>query len=260
MKIGLIQEKQNRLYHFLNPKERYTLSEASELQKEMIEQNLLLIKQAGEAGCNLILTSEAINYPGQPKKMIGDYRSLIPKQKDCFFEKLSFAAREAKAYLAAGVFYEDNAGKYRNGIFFYNPAGELMEIYHKIHLAGEENEYLTPGTEYKIVETEYGRIGFLICYDMQFPDTVKALSLRKPDLILCPTWGWESGYGHSEACENKVYVAAAMAVPVWGPIEGVRTPSQIVSPRGEVLAQGSYTEQGVVICEFQPTVGNAERK
>ena len=63
-----------------------------------------------------------------------------------------------------------------------------------------------------------------------------------------PDLGWEAIYGHARAYENGVYVAAAMAVPYWMDIEGLRNPSEVVSPCGEILMSADRKRQGVFLC------------
>jgi len=109
---------------------------------------------------------------------------------------------------------------------------------------------LTPGKEYLVMDTEFGKIGVIICWDMQFPEACRELVLRGAELILCPTWGWEQIYGHSRAYENGVYVASAMSVPFREDITGIRNPSEVISPKGEILASGSRSKAEVVTCEL----------
>lgn len=85
---------------------------------------------------------------------------------------------------------------------------------------------------------------------MQFPECGRILAAKGADLILCPTWGWEAIYGHARAYENGIYAAAAMAIPYWMEIEGIRNPSEVVAPDGRVLCQGERDKEGYWICEF----------
>ena len=66
MKIALIQEKQNELYQFNKPEIKYTQEQAQDYQQKMVIQNLDMMRKAAQAGCDLIVTSEAFNFAGQP--------------------------------------------------------------------------------------------------------------------------------------------------------------------------------------------------
>lgn len=246
MKIGLIQTKQNELYDFINKDRRFSVEEARRLQEQMIEKTMKQMKEAVHEGCQLIVTPEAMNYSGEPEKITGDYKSLIPDLNDPLFIKISDMARDGNCYIVAGVYRRDGEKLY-NSALVYGPDGKLHHGYDKIHLAGSENDYLTPGKDYLVFDTEYGKIGVLICFDMQFPEAARILSASGAELIVCPTWGWKQIYGHARAYENGIYVAAAMGIPYWMDIEGLRNPSEIVSPSGQVLMKGSRSREGLVI-------------
>ena len=255
MKLALIQTRQNALYSFLTPEARYTLDEAGALQRDMLEQNLTLLRQAAAQGCDLMVTTEAINFPGQPHKVQGDIAVLVDQSLEWLVPQLSEIARNGHCYIAVGMYSrrapgEAEGGLY-NAIWIFDRQGEVCAVYHKTHLAGDENDYLIPGDRYCVAETDFGCLGLAICWDMQFPETCQRLTEMGADLIVTPTWGWERVYGPARAYENGVYVAAAMAVPEWGPIEGLRSPSEVIRPDGECLARGSRTEAGVVYCDIE---------
>lgn len=255
MKLALIQPEQNALYSFLDPDARFTLAQAAALQRDMLTQNLALMQQAVREGCDLIVTTEAINFPGQPGKVEGDIAGLVDESITWLQPRLSALAREGRCWIAAALYARrapgvQDGGLY-NAIWLFDRQGKVHTVYHKTHLAGEENDYLTPGEGYCVAETDFGRVGLAICWDMQFPETCQALAEQGADLIVAPTWGWEWIYGPARAYENGVYVAAAMAVPPWGPIEGLRSPSEVWSPDGVCLAQASRTHKQVLTCRIE---------
>lgn len=253
MKIALIQEKQNELYQFNKPEIRYTPEQARGYQQKMISRNLDMMWEAARSGCDLIVTTEAFNFAGQPFKVEGDYAALIPDMENELFTEISEIAKAGHCYVAAGVFRKENTSgqnKLYNSVVLYDREGKICNIYDKIHLAGDENDYLTAGNKYCVAETDFGRLGMAICWDMQFPETCQALADRDADLIIAPTWGWEWIYGPCRAYENGVYVASAMAVPYYMPIEGLRSPSEVIGPEGDILVRGSREEAQIVMCEI----------
>ena len=255
MRLALIQTKQNALYQFLTPDVRYTREEAAALQRDMLEQNLTLMREAAESGCDLMVTTEAINFPGQPHKVAGDYPSLVDESLRWLVPELSAIAKAGSCYIAACLYSrrtpDTTDGALYNAIWLFNRAGKVCAVYHKTHLAGDENDYLRPGDRYCVAETDFGRLGMAVCWDMQFPETCQTLTEMGADLIIAPTWGWEWIYGPARAYENGVYVAAAMAVPEWGPIEGLRSPSEVIRPDGACIARGSCTKAEVVYCDME---------
>lgn len=242
MKIGLLQELQNELYDFGCSKRKFSFEKAKAMQTEMSEQNLSLLEAAGKRDCDLIITSESVNFCGQPWEVDGDWDCLIPEMESAFFQRFAKAAAQAKSYLIVGAMNKRKACggfQYFNSAFLFNREGKLLDIYDKVHLAGTENDYLTSGNRYCVLGTDFGKIGVCICWDMQFPETCRELTLMGAQIVVCPTWGWEQIYGHARAYENGIFVASAMAVPFGNQISGLRTPSEVVSPAGRVLASAS---------------------
>lgn len=255
MKLALIQTKQNALYSFADANRRYTVQEARMLQRAMLDENLAMIREAAQNGCDLIVTTEAINFAGQPSKVLGDYQALIDECNAWLIPELSAIAKAGACYIAACIYSRHapgvNDGGLYNAIWLFDRQGQVCAVYHKTHLAGDENDYLTPGDCYCVADTDIGRIGLAICWDMQFPETCQALTDRGADLIVAPTWGWEWIYGPARAYENGVFVAAAMAVPYEGTIEGLRSPSEVIQPDGQCIARGSAASSEIVWCEIE---------
>lgn len=249
MKIGLLQTKQNELYDFENRTRIWQEEEILKYQNEMLEKNLALASKAAKDGADVIVTTEAINFAGRPQQYTGDYKSLIRKSQDRVLETFSETAKKQKAYLILGMYYVDNHDALFNCAMLLDMHGNVKECYKKTHLAGEEKEYITAGNRLPVIDTEYGKFGMAVCWDMQFPETARILALGGADIIFCPTWGWESVYGPARAYENGIYTAAAMAVPYWMDIEGIRSPSQLVAPDGRILACGNHTTDETVIAE-----------
>lgn len=247
MKIALIQEKQNDLYLFKAEKLFFDEHRILELQDEMIKQNLSLIKEAAKQDVDIILTSEAINFPGKPAWTDADIKKIIYEIQGQLLIDCAKIAHEYQTMIVVGMYRVKKDGQLYNSAVVIDKKGELTFSYDKNFLAGDEKEYLTAGNGFPIWENEFGRFGIGICWDMQFPETARAYAMQDVDMILCPTWGWEHTYGTARAYENGIYVAATMAVPAWKPIEGKRSPSQVVAPDGTVLARGNTENAEVVI-------------
>jgi beta-ureidopropionase len=108
--------------------------------------------------------------------------------------------------------------------------GEVAGSYHKIHpTIGEIRTGITPGTESATFETDFGRIGCAICFDLNFRDVIEGLAAGGAELILFPSM-YRGGLQLSLwAFDFGVHVVSAT------PGEG----SAIVDPLGRVLAQSS---------------------
>lgn len=250
MKVALIQTKQNVLYNFADTGRRFSVRESAALRDEMVEQTLRLGEDDAGQGCDLIVTTEAVNFCGTPDSIVGDYASLFPEfPSDPLFDRLSRLARKTGAWLVAGV-YNRRGGKLYNSAAVWDRSGRFVDIYDKIHLAGSENDALTPGKRIVTVDTDMGRMGLAVCYDMQFPDVCARCRQAGAEFMAVPTWGWEHGYGLRRVRETGLRLAVAMAVPYWMPITGERFPSELVDPDGSVLACAGRTIPQLLIGEM----------
>ncbi|MBQ9308397.1 MAG: carbon-nitrogen hydrolase family protein [Clostridia bacterium] len=240
MRLALLQLKQNGLYDFASPDLSLTDSMRRSLAREMCDQTLALMEDLGPT--DLVVTTEAVNFPGT--KEAEKLTESLPWEN-----AFSAYARSHATYVAACLYLREEGG-IRNCLLLYDRTGREIARYRKIHLAGDERVYLKAGDRFVYADTDMGRIGLSICWDMQFPETARHYALEDCRLVICPTWGWESTYAQARAYENGIYVASAMSVPYAGDISGIRMPSQVISPDGSVLAQGSFTQSEAVVCDI----------
>jgi len=128
-----------------------------------------------------------------------------------------------------------------NSAVLVGPEGELVGSYNKLHLRGEERMAFREGFRLPVFDTEIGRIGLLIGWDLAFPEVARALSLEGAEL-LCVLANWETAqldewrtFVKARALENAVFVAAANRVGEDVTL-GFGGESMIVGPRGKVYA------------------------
>lgn len=156
----------------------------------------------------------------------------------------------------------NDPNKMRNASLVYNPAGECVKRYDKIHLFGfkkgdesyDEAAFIEAGNELAAVDTPYGRVALSICYDLRFPEMYR--SLGPVDLILMPAAFTDTtGKAHWEillrarAIENQCYL---LAVGQGGRHENGRMThgnSMIIDPWGEILDR-KMKGPGVVIADL----------
>jgi len=255
MKIAMIQTKQNSLYSFHKPDFTISHQQARVLQKEMVEQCFTLARKAIGQGIDLLVTAEAINFCGSQKALKGSCEALIPLYPgDLLFAELSQLAKDAKSWLVAGVYnkrYDENGDLFcYNSAFVYGRDGKLKAIYDKIHLTDSEQECLMAGKKTVVVDTDLGRMGVAICYDMQFEDVCMECKKAGADFMVVPTWGWEHGYGMKRIRETGLWMAVAMGVPYWMPIQGQRDPSELLDGTGKVLAAAGREAPELLVGEF----------
>jgi predicted amidohydrolase len=84
---------------------------------------------------------------------------------------------------------------------------------------------LTPGNSYPVFETDFGRIGMMICWDSQYADPARALAVQGAEIIFLPIWGGYSTLMQARAMENHVYLVTA----------GYDCETAVYNPLGEAL-------------------------
>jgi len=146
-------------------------------------------------------------------------------------ERLGVLARELKSYIVAGL-YEREAPAVYNTAVLIDRAGQLVGRYRKTHLPREEWEQgLTPGDTYPTFDTDFGKIGIMVCWDLQFPEPWRALGQQGAELVLLPIWGGSETLLRARAIENHAFVVSS----------SYDMRSCVVAPDGEILAEASAT-------------------
>jgi len=155
---------------------------------------------------------------------------------------LAQRANEYGIFIAFGMVTKEKVESVLyNSAVLVGPEGELLEVYNKIHLRGEERMAFREGYKLPVIPTEIGSIGLLIGYDLAFPEAARSLVLDGADL-LCVVANWEAAhidewktYVRARAYENAVFVAAANRIG-----EDVTLSfggeSMVVGPRGQIHA------------------------
>jgi len=98
------------------------------------------------------------------------------------------AAAAAHGLVIAGGFPElGEAGRLYNSAALVGPGG-VRVVYRKAHLWDRELLFFTPGDEPPpVIDTLHGRIGLLVCYDLEFPEWTRTAALRGAELLCVPT-------------------------------------------------------------------------
>jgi predicted amidohydrolase len=100
--------------------------------------------------------------------------------------------------------------------------------YSKTHLPQEEAESgITAGDLYPVFDTDFGRIGITICWDLQFPEPFAAMARKGAELILLPIWGGNDILARARAIENHCYLVSS----------SYDMKSMLINPKGDVLAE-----------------------
>ena len=161
-------------------------------------------------------------------------------------------ARDSQLALLFGYVERDGETLY-NAAALIDAEGKLAANYRKAHLFGAEEQRLFSSGQERVLHTIAGvRVGVLICYDVEFPEAVRALTLEGAELIAVPT-ALMFPYTQipkvlipTRALENQVFVAYANRIGVEGNLKycGLST---IAAPDGTVLAQADEAEALMIV-------------
>lgn len=215
-----------------------------------------LIAEAGERGADLVLLPELFS-TGYQLNAIGPRLGELTEPVDGpTVRALQDAARAAGCYVAAGVaLTHELSGVPYNSSVFIDRAGDLLGTYDKQHLWALERFYFRGGAGGGVFDTDFGRVGVMICYDIGFPETARMLALAGCDLLVClSAWcaqdmdGWHLN-GPSRALENTVYVAC---VNRYGVEEDLVMPghSYVSNPRGHIIEELEEEAAGVLYVDI----------
>lgn len=154
-------------------------------------------------------------------------------------EMLAQKAKQYRTYVITTLL-EAADGLVHNTAVVIDREGKLVGKYRKVHLTmGESDSGLTPGNEYGVFDTDFGRIGILTCWDAWFPESARILRMKGAEIIFMPL----AGDGQPEHWEH-VWRARAIDNAVWFVTSATVTdsPSRILNPAGDVLAdtRGSF--------------------
>ncbi|MGM9550825.1 MAG: carbon-nitrogen hydrolase family protein [Clostridia bacterium] len=240
MKISLVQSVQNRLYDFEN-NPMLAISDRISLSDIMAHEVIALCDTCGFG--EIIVTTEAVNFPGNLKCGKEILKECVKKNLDSYIEAFSHIAKKHRSYVVAGLYRILGEDLY-NSAYIFAPNGNIIDIYDKIYLAGDERDALKKGDRYVTFDTPVGKAGIMICYDAQFSETVINLKNMGADFVLCPTWGWEKEYVLKRAKEVNLPMIGAMALPYLPKMAEERNPSGIIYPDGRII-EAKRDEDGI---------------
>jgi len=242
----------------------------------MVEQNLAtarrLIAQAAASGAQLLVLPEYFAIMGQrdtDKLALQEEFGTGPLQ-----DFLAQAAREFGVWLVGGTIPLRSASPDRvmNSCLAFNPHGECVARYDKIHLFGFDNgaerfcesDTIAPGSQVVTFDTPFGRVGLSICYDLRFPELFR--SVGDVDLWLLPAaFTATTGRAHWEvllrarAIENQCFVIAPNQGGLHPTGRETYGHSLIVDPWGQVLNCLPEGE-GLVLAELKASQLERVRK
>ena len=216
-----------------------------------------LVTIAKQQGADLVIFPELSLTGYTMRDQIYELAETIPGHSMTVLEKI---AKKTGTYIVFGM--PELSGKTQATI--YNAAvlvgpngfvGKYRKMYLPTHSVFEEKRYFRPGYQTGVFETELGKIGLIICYDIFFPEVSRLTRLKGAQLIVCISASPATRRTFFEtltaarAIENTAFLAYVNLVGIedglqfWGG-------SRLVGPNGKTLMQAKYDEEDMVVGEI----------
>ncbi len=193
--------------------------------KLSVERFIQTIEARLDDSIDLILLPEGVTMVGTGK----DYAAVAEPVPGPTTKLLGQIARRYNTYIAAGIYEKETDAIYNISVLL-DRSGQLVGKYRKVYLPREETEGgIKPGSDYPVFETDFGKLGMMICWDVQYADPARALALAGAEIILLPIWGGNDVLAKARAIENHVFLVSS----------GYSHPTRIINPVGDVIVEAS---------------------
>ncbi len=172
---------------------------------------------------DLMVFGEGVTVVGSVKK----YAEVAEAADGYTARILGELAREKKSYIVAGIYEKE-------GVFLYNTAilldreGKLAGKYRKVMLPREEIERgLSPGDKMTVFDTDFGKLGIMVCYDVFFSEPSKLLAMQGAEVVAMPIWGGNEWLAKARSIEGRFTLVAS----------GYDHPTYVQNPMGDRLSE-----------------------
>jgi len=208
------------------------------------------VRKAAEQNVDMAILPEMFNCPYKTS----NFPVYAEEEGGECYSLLSKLAETCGIYLAAGTMPEkDNEGRVFNTSYVFDRKGNKIGKHRKMHLFDiaveggqhfKESETLTAGNEVTVFETEFGKMGLAICYDLRFPELSRLMVDKGAKVIIAPAaFNMTTGPAHWEvmfrgrAVDNQVYTIGIAPARDVNSCYTSYGNSIMVSPWGEVIVQ-----------------------
>ena len=169
-------------------------------------------------------------------------------------ERLAEKARSYGMYVAASIVERQDHGIYNTGLLL-DRTGGILGKHRKTQVTLNEGlvDGLAPGNDYPVFRTDFGVVGYMICYDGHYPEIPRILGLQGAEVILFSNMGdgregggiWEPVV-QTRAIDNQAHIVASLN----------RGTSCIVSPKGEFLSKGDGEAGSIALatCDLNSSI------
>ena len=228
-------------------------------KEENIKKATSMIKKAVDEDSDFIVLPEMFNCPYSNEKFI-EY--CEEESSSTTLSEMSLLAQKNEIYLLAGSIPEKDKNKLYNTSYLFDKSGKIIAKHRKMHLfdidvKGEiyfkESDVLTSGNEFTIAQTEFGKIGIGICYDIRFPELARIMTEMGALILFYPgAFNLTTGPAHwellfkSRALDNQVYCVGVAPALNKDASYNSYGHSIIANPWGDVIAEADEKEKLII--------------
>lgn len=231
-------------------------------KKANIEKAESMICQSVDRNADFIVLPEMFNCPYSNDKFI-EYGEK--ESESITLKYISKLAKQHNVYILAGSIPEMENDKLYNTSYLFDKTGSVIAKHRKMHLFDidvtgkitfKESDVLTAGDDFTVADTEFGRIGMGICYDVRFVELARIMVENGAEILFYPgAFNQTTGPAHwellfrSRALDNQVFcVGVAPALNMDASYHSYGH-SIVTNPWGEVVCQADEKED-LIICEI----------
>lgn len=212
------------------------------------------VRRAAEGGADFVILPEMFNCPYAKRY----FRRFAAVGQEKTVAAMSGWARENAVYLVGGSVPETEGERLYNSCYVFDREGKQIAKHRKVHLFDvdipgmrfHESETFTPGKEITVFDTEFGKMGAAICFDVRFPELFRAMAVRGARVIFLPAqFNMATGPAHwadtlkIRAVDNELFFVGASAARYEGFDYECWGHSMVIDPFGTTLAAADETEQ-----------------
>ena len=189
-----------------------------------------------------------------------EYLYLMQHYTGAYLDLFTDLARDKGFYIVGGSHIREFNGKLYNVSHLFTPDGQVMEQ-RKCHLFPNELPTTTPGDELLVFETEKVKLSLLTCYDLEFPEAARLVSVRGAELLLSPSATasvhgyWRVRHSAQARCvENQVFAAHCSLLGSVGETSffgasSILTPCDGEFPEKGIAAESPFNEEAIATAE-----------
>jgi predicted amidohydrolase len=200
----------------------------------------------------------------------------LAKQRDRYLELLTGLAKRHKVFIVGGTHPSLEGNKVYNDSHLFAPSG-AVGVQGKVKMTRFEREewLVSPRDQIRIFNTDIGKLGIAVCYDVEFPEIVRKMALEGMEILCVPSCTDDRhGYfrvrycAQARAIENQLYaihtgtIGSLPMIPAIAMNYGqasILTPSDFSFARDGILAEGNTNQEQVIVGELNMDILHESR-